>query len=94
MTVADALNAAADLIETKGWCQGFYTNDAGGMCIEGALIRATEADERDSVGLFTNAAAAIIAHGKGFVAFNDTPGRTAAEVIGLLRDTAKEVAAQ
>jgi hypothetical protein len=58
-TTADVLNAAADLIEAKGWTQGIYGwgNYAdqsgwydGPLCIEGAILAAmgVTMQERDS----------------------------------------------
>jgi hypothetical protein len=34
---ADILEQAADLLETKGWCRGFFEDNAGRHCAVGAI---------------------------------------------------------
>lgn len=38
MNTADILDRAADLIEERGWHQGWYVNDCGQLCIRGAML--------------------------------------------------------
>jgi len=41
MRAADDLDAAADIIDRDGWCQGhLFDPQTGGLCVEGAIVTA------------------------------------------------------
>lgn len=40
MKTSEILAKAADLIEQRGWNQGWYVNDCGGLCATGAMFAA------------------------------------------------------
>ena len=87
--VADHIEAAADLIEREGWCQGALTSPEGGYCVEGALMQAPlwyasvtyEAAQRDLT----------LTLGQLIPRWNDTPGRTKQKVLEMLRLEAERV---
>lgn len=89
-TKADLL-AAAELLERDGWCQGHFKNKVGQRCLRGALIAATANDGYINTKRLVEATEAIeAAHDGRFygATWNDRPGRTADEVIALLREAA------
>jgi hypothetical protein len=75
------------LLQARGWYQGNYTDQHGRMCLVGAMncaafgeafdVRATPADQ-----YITRALG--IAGTETIGAWNDTPGRTVDEVIGVI----------
>lgn len=94
---------AADYIEAHGWCQHSVATDDGRACLNGAIkiaggmnpqasnwrdypavIIATEA-MRSRVGLPDQ----YFAGHRDATLWNDTPGRTAAEVCNALRECAR-----
>lgn len=96
MTTAEILNAAADLCE-RGWTQGDFAVNADGRvsapwdksavawCVIGA-VRSCTKDAWD----VTNAIALLHGYvGQNVSAWNDTPGRTQAEVVETLRKAAE-----
>lgn len=97
MDAKQALAAAADLIEQKGWLQGSYGSDRIGYCILGAINAVTDSWSSDE-GFATDMAACELlddilerAHGEGsgtVAIWNDHPGRTKDEVLQLLRHAA------
>lgn len=96
-TVADILTQAADLLEERGWCQNRAEDRDGHFCAVGALDAALGVVEPYLTlgGLFSEAVRALRAHiGTSVVCWNDAPGRTADEVIGLLRRAAAQLEAQ
>ena len=90
---------AANLLEKKGWCQKRATLD-GKVCMGEALYKATfstelsssehyfavNKHEREKWKSVNNALSKFI--GRDVVGWNDTPGRTKAEVIEKLREAA------
>lgn len=92
---------AADIIEKNGWCQGAYRevhhNDDGtltrlyclvGACLEASGYYAAAATGRAAAAVsaaHAGAAAAATADVTTAEMWNDTPGRTAQEVINALR---------
>jgi len=98
--IANILERAAKLIETKGWTQGSYARDANGeavsildknaecFCIIGAL-------SHESLGYDFNIRckayqfAANIICNKCLPTWNDTHGRTKEEVITFLKSAAE-----
>ncbi len=91
--VADVLNAAADLIERDGWCQGRFIGGVDGRerCVSQAIFDATLAGPgtvlvfHDARTVFANRIDADTTW-----AWNDTPGRTRVEVVAALRAAAKD----
>jgi len=83
---------AAQELETSGWCQGEYMNDAGEHCLVGALQVAAGTDGA----LLFDAKLAVLRQlemqvgaNASIINFNDEQGRRADEVIALLRETAE-----
>jgi hypothetical protein len=114
---ADILEAAADLLETKGWIQGGEYK-ADGPCGRGKRVAYCAIGAiREVVGFYdfaenhggyevgwgastvalvrANGVAGLLCMGgHGFtsvIRFNDAPGRTADEVIDLMKHTAKDL---
>jgi len=101
MPTSEVLNRAADLIEERGWGQGGGTWAAceGAICIDEAVARAlgfTGCNAFPSQGgiwpqdLDETAPSVAIReyldfHGYNLYHWNDSPGRTASEVIEVLR---------
>jgi hypothetical protein len=98
VTKRDVLHRAADLLEEFGWCQKVYGSKAeGAMCAAGAVGAAlvdlgltkdrdpTESGRDGLVWLWDHVE--IWTNGVG-TEWNDTPGRTKAEVIQALRESA------
>ena len=101
--VATVLNTAADILEQDGWTQGKAVDrETGCRCAVGAI---NEAADRELVGPASTGAIVVwrdavqavrdrIRHESaiGYTsvpAWNDTPGRTATEVITTIRNAAK-----
>lgn len=91
MTPADVLNAAADLIDEKGWVQSRSVGPNGEYCARAAVITAAS---KKGEGPFP--ALGILwdyikdtARSPSVSAWNDTPGRTQAGVVAALRAAAE-----
>lgn len=83
MTPADVLDAAADLLDRDGWCQGTGHMPSGQRCVENAL---------DSIDPFSSDPSRALYRVVGpVVTWNDTPGRTQEEVTSTLRRVAREL---
>ena len=86
----NVFSVAADILERDGWCQGANTDREGRHCLLGALRKAWE----QTLGwIWTTTAldslcAGLPLGGEWPSSWNDTEGRTAAEVISLLREAA------
>lgn len=98
-SVADVLDAAADLIEPEGaWTQGAYARTAKGFCIgphedaatcfcmRGALRRVGAVGDWDESSPATRAIGFQTA--RQMTQWNDRPRRTQAEVVAKLREAA------
>lgn len=86
------IEKALELVR-RGWCQRASARDAAGnavspmdteaccWCLDGALLVAT-----DSALEYLQASVAVsnALGGKGYIGWNDTPGRTQNEVVSLL----------
>ncbi len=85
---ADVLNAAADLIEEYGWCQFNYFGANGGYCAHGAIIQSWPTDDNTIPSRIYEALLPLLPSTQSLASWNDRPGRTQAEVVGLLREAA------
>jgi hypothetical protein len=87
---------SAEIVE-KGWMQGWYNDGEGNYCAVGAMHRADH-----SIGTNERVRKHVIEVAQGLVGYpggkndipkwNDTPGRTQAEVADMWRTVAKEIA--
>jgi hypothetical protein len=92
--LAEVLDKTVEVLERDGWCQGAFESARGERCAVGAIRRA--ARELQGASLRTVGARAAFAKYIGVgtldvVEWNDTKGRTAAEVIDALKHTAKKL---
>lgn len=92
-TVADVLEAAADLIEPEGrWAQDIFYKRGDCYCLVGALREAAGAGSAIAVERGPIADAVHAARGPDdrvmLHDWNDAPGRTQAEVVAKLREAA------
>lgn len=105
MNTADILDRAADLIEERGWNQGWYVNECGGLCAVGAMYTAAGVelpvgaefpDIPDEVSNAVLRAFRVFGdHVKRLAsAWNDAPGRTKEEVVSTLRAAAQAARAE
>lgn len=92
--VAECLLRAAQRIRERGWCQYSPCDQAKRLCLLGAIF-----DIRRPVGSIKwgdhsiemqNAGSFMLKRGQD-EDWNDTPGRTAAEVIAALEDAAADI---
>lgn len=87
---------AADLLEKKGWTQGNYEDGRGRHCLMGAINAVFSTRyymKTDTTWDRADQAIKMIADELGtgmgaLTVWNDRPGRTADEVIGVLRKVA------
>lgn len=82
MKASDFLKGAAELLVTKGWCQGDYSDGAGRSCALGAMSFATR-NARGRTPLWSELCDWLrLGAGTDCIpTWNDTPGRSAEEVI-------------
>lgn len=94
MTTCELRLKAAEVIETRGWCQGAHSNSRGQVCALGALAAVVGRDPYDDP-LTDEEAAALRAMGfkshygpelEPIWKWNDAPDRTKEEVIAKLRE--------
>lgn len=104
--VADVLEKAAEVIERDGWCQNQLTDEAGRVCLVGAIEKAAFGEIRSVASMPVHDArwrlrcgavdAVTVALGGGGLfavpsRWNDLPGRDQFEVIDLLKSVAKTI---
>ena len=110
MNTADILDKAADLIDRRGWNQGWYINTDGEMCPRGAIYAACgmqpnpnpSVDVMDWPGWSSSAADNAItacdwldeAVDDYAESWNDDEGRTKEEVVSTLRAAAQAARAE
>lgn len=88
-TTADVLRGAARLLEEFGWCQLEWESPTRRMCASGAINMAASGDANVYSRLGDAAKDEVRRYlDYPMLAWNDTPGRTAAEVIAALRAAA------
>lgn len=87
-TISDALNAAADIIETKGHVKGACISPSGAQC----TLQAMETGSRGVNKLFQDCEARFrrVNNVDNVISWNDEPDRTQEEVIAALRLAAHE----
>lgn len=96
VAVANTLSLAASILEKYGWIQGKSANPDRGFCLVGAIdhaLRSTYKIQTDADALW-GASLSVLRdklQTSLLVEWNDTPGRTGAEVIQLLKETAAGV---
>ena len=86
----NVFSVAADILERDGWCQGANTDREGRHCLVGALRKAWE-DELGWIWTSTildSLSTRLELGGEWPSSWNDELGRTASEVISLLREAA------
>lgn len=102
MKTSEVLNKAADLIEERGWTQGPLGWDATGpLCALGGIGAALDcrtigdtycmwelAETPEVAAVADYLGVAVGPEGGGVYNWNDAPGRTAAEVVEVLRAAA------
>ncbi|MDP9145933.1 MAG: hypothetical protein M3N43_14790 [Actinomycetota bacterium] len=79
------LRHAARIIEERGWCQTTMEDRAGRVCLLGGIVKSVGYQE-----LGRAAHQFVMGQIGSAINFNDTHGRTAAEVIAALRAAADE----
>jgi hypothetical protein len=96
--VAEALEGAANVLRTIGWCQGVGRKRMLGVivgyCAIGALGKAVGVDGNDNYDIAIAAETAVMRYLRHdrFITlppWNDEPGRTSEEVIETMLGTAK-----
>jgi hypothetical protein len=90
------LDHATTLIKRDGWTQGIYGNPDAGYCIKGALstaIRSGTGASQDTysagLGCIELVLRAMAGSCQEAAGWNDAPGRTADEVVTVLRQAAE-----
>jgi hypothetical protein len=77
---------AIELLETNGWCQGEYKSEDGKLCMLGALFAARGDFSETWSAIYNDLGFCLDSNSSPGISFwNDTPGRTAAEVIDALK---------
>ncbi len=86
--VADDLDAAADYLRTFGWCQNIYGGGGGPACMRGAMMQNQNAGPEDEAAIY---AVIRVIRSISIASWNDSPGRTADEVIDALMEAAARI---
>jgi hypothetical protein len=103
--LAAYIEAAAELLETRGWTQGSYVDELGQFCMLGAVAMAVEKWGSEDLERFSidglqfwstfsasDRVRSVVACLRDFgldSCWNDRPGRTKAEVTQRLNDVAQ-----
>lgn len=83
---------AATLIEVRGWCQNYYFNSEGNLCMLGAVEQAIKANDCDFLSVYLEIRNILFENLGGFASvWNDAPGRTKEEVVAKLREVANNL---
>ncbi len=88
--VGEVLLEAADLLETRGWCQGIMVNEKGQMCLVGSIKEALWKRDADCGINYDDLTFRLKKYiGHDFIpSWNDEIGRTQAQAIEALRAAA------
>lgn len=83
-TIIKTLEKAHQLLIDKGWVQGLYEDQEGKHCAVGAVSKITS-----NYNLKKECCAALAANTeyRNVIIFNDAPGRTKEQVLGLFTRT-------
>lgn len=81
--VRECARRAAEILREDGWCQGVSRDERGAHCAAGAVWEACPGPGGYPVRLLTQIRLGRVI-GTQVVSWNDTPGRTAEEVIAAL----------
>lgn len=102
MTVKEVLLGAAQVLETRGWCQKQYVDKRGCCCMSGAMQFAMGFDPRtddmwrsDMSRIWLEAIAAVESQMGAMdtvIRWNDQQGRTVEEVLSVLEKAAEAAA--
>lgn len=84
MTVQEDLNAVADPLEERGWCQGVTRDFQGRFCLGGAIGWVLDVTTGQRWKLARQEVQLRIGT-LSVASWNDTPGRTVEEVLAVLR---------
>lgn len=84
--LSQQVEAAAKLLETKGWCQGRNRDKKGRYCVQGACMAAGVMDWTRVNYWFLDK------KGRGAISWNDRPGASKIRVIQALRACARDLA--
>jgi hypothetical protein len=79
LTVAEVLRRARVQLAENGWCQGEYVDGHGRRCMVGAIMEVVE-PWTPVFRKVERALEEVLPEPEDVPAFNDTPGRTYAEV--------------
>ena len=86
-TVSEVLYAAADYIETHGWVRLRQHGPNGERCAWGAIV--TSAPRQRGLQHQAERAASAVVPPRDLIYYNDQRGRTAEQVVRMLRRAAK-----
>lgn len=81
-TVKQLLIATKSLIETRGWCQGMYSDANQRICLTEGLYRAGKQLNFEDYDELQKVVGSFV--GLSFTGWNDAPGRTKEEVLEML----------
>jgi len=93
------LSNALTLLKAKGWAQNALTDEAGRLCLRGAILKASEGNDTLAIqslaAVFKNGAQGVFytesGVRNGIEGWNDAPIRTFSQVEALLKDTIKNI---
>lgn len=83
-------NAAADLIERRGWCQGQRVDENGAVCVSAAIVETSHLADPYRIYRMRTFDALFAKTGEPSPYWNDRPERTKEEVVEVLRSLGKE----
>lgn len=81
MTTEEALEATAQLIEKKGWCQYTLVDSKGHICLAQALAEAAFSQYNNCYNAIQKEIGTY-----EIVSYNDAPGRIVEEIITTIRN--------
>ena len=95
MPLSAVYRKAADVLQERGWCRHYLKNDAGNMCIWGAVSFVVDGDPFKATNETRNMLTPLeqFTDGQGVIDWNNTMGRTQRQAISLLRKASKAIAA-
>jgi hypothetical protein len=88
-TPANPLERAARIIERRGWCQNRFVDGRGAVCLDFALLL-SDLEVNEAVRRVVESELRRRGGPKSVVRWNDHPGRSQVEVVGLLRAVSRD----